>query len=261
MGIVFAARGDQLNARYAPGGATAETVGAGVHAVVNTGQAGINGTTSIDMSGASAAERPLVYPGGANIPDTAAFSVLMRLYFDDVTTSQGLLTLGFGGRVEQFGYFVYFHSGNQIRFECNDAAGNNFLNTGSTTFATISTWHDVVLTFTGDTTSNGSKIYLDGSLDDQDTSSVTMPALSGYKASVGAIKVGYGGNDTYDDSRFHLDELVIWDEVIDPTSITLTSGAGSLNGASRTAYVDVGEQDGTSSGGSGGPVLGRSWMR
>ena len=245
MAITFAARGDQLNARYAPEGATAETVGSGTHAVVNSNQAGINGSTSIDMSGASATERPLLYLGGDNLPAGRAFSILMRLYFDDVATSQGLLTLGFGGRIEQFGIFLYFHSTNQIRFECNDESGNNFLNTGTTSFATISTWHDVVITFTGDTTANGNKIYLDGVLDDQATSTVTMPAdMSAYRASTGPIKMGYGGNDTYDLSRYHLDELVIWDSVIDPTSVTLTSGLGSLNGASRTAYVDVAAQDG-----------------
>jgi hypothetical protein len=64
-----------------------------------------------------------------------------------------------------------------------------------------------------------------------------------------------GGNYTQLNTYMAVDEVVVWDEIIDFTAnVTLTSGAGLLNGASRTAYVDVEALDGAAATGGGGPI-------
>lgn len=254
MGIVFAVRGDQLNARYAPEGALASATGS-TPAVVNTAQAGINGSTSIDMSGASAAVRPLCYYGKDNVPKTGDISVLMRVYFDQIDINQGLFKLGFGGRAIIAGWSFYLTSANQLRVYWYDPDGTTDAHFGAASYATAGTWHDIFWTRSRTAGANQSKIYLDGVLDDQQLTIKSTPASTiTNNLSCFLYNIGYWA-DSADDSRFHLDEVVVWDEVItDPTSVALTSGTGSLNGNSRTAYVDVAAQDGPAASGGGGGV-------
>ena len=255
MAITFALRGDQLDARYAPAGAAASALG-GTPAVVNSTVAGINGSTSIDMNGGASAVRPLAYIGRSNLPANAPMSVLLRVYMTDVATSRGLFEFGLGGRQPAFGLIIYLHSSNQMRSIVIDESTTSSTNTSTTSLLTVNTWHDIVWTWDGTTDANSLKFYLDATLDSQTQPTVAWPDLSDYDALRNQILIG-SQNDALDESAMYVDEVVVWDEIIDPTS-----GGLNLNGASRSSYVTVSVQDGTPSGGGGaGLSLGTPGLR
>ena len=248
MAIVFAVRGTDLNARYAGGSPLAKPLGA-TKAVVNSAQTGIGGDNTIDMSGGASAIRPLCYQAPGNTPLTGNLSFLMRVYFDAVNINQGLFKLGMGGRITLFGWNIYLTTAAQFRCYYYDD-DNTFDAMFSATAAVSSgAWVDIVFSYAAAPIANGQKIYVDAALSSQQATSKTPKAtvadVSGLLYSIGYY------SDSAPNSRFHLSELVVWDELIDPTSVTLTSGSGSLNGASRTAYVDVAAFDGSAATGGG----------
>lgn len=251
MSIVFAARGNSLNARFAPGGAHGAVFGA-VPAVSSSAQSGIGGSNTWDFSGAASARRPLVFPGGLNLPLATPnhMTVLMRVYFDSVSTDENaLFKLGFGGRVPIFGHEMFLTNANQIRAYYYDTDDTNDAVFSSTSLFTLSTWHDLVWQYPATALTNGNKIYLDAVQDKQQNSVKTVKSYAeGAFGAAAKVMIGYN-SDANGETRCHIDEVVIWDTLINPASVGLTSGTGSLNGASRTAYVDVGVQDGTPSGG------------
>lgn len=250
MGIVFALRGDSLTARYAPGGGTPSTLGATANLpVVNSTQAGINGSTSISFNENGAQRRSLHYPTHGNLPLTGDLTVLMRLYVTDPAQNLGFFRLGLGGRTPIHGYNFYINTSNQFRFYQYSKDGSQDAIFSNLPFLTANTWHDIVVRYRGDLTALGSDIYLDGTLDKQQNPVNDMSDFSDNKNAVD-LCIGYV-SDSFDTSNYYVDEVVIWDEIINPASVALTSGTGSLNGASRTAYVDVSADTSSALGGGG----------
>ena len=107
---------------------------------------------------------------------------------------------------------------------------------------TAGTWYDVVFTWTGTNASNGASVYVDGTLLGQATATGD---LTSDWSNLFYTEFNLGtGNLAGTLNAGKVDEVVIWDEIIDPTSVELESGTGSLNGASRTSLVKAAAYDG-----------------
>ena len=256
MAITFALRGDSENARYSTDGNTPGKLGPSNRAAVTTDEAGINGSSSIDMVGAGSGVRQLLYNGRANTPANRTRSILMRVKFAS-TASLGLFNLGVMTRNPANYIGASTTAGSEIIVYTGNNSGAT--DSGTTTSAGLGTsaWHDIVVTWDGGANLD---VWVDGVRRLQDTGitrTLDSPFLEEDQLAVSHIMLG--GNFVNFNSHYSVDEFVVWDEVIDPTSVTLTSGSGSLNGSSRAAYVDVAASDGSSSaGGGGGPKLGGS---
>lgn len=237
MAITFAVRGSSFDAYYSagfndgiPSDAALITIGA---------NAGALSGSLYDMTSATA--KYVAWNGQANAGESRAFSALMRLkanYTNSPTGDRALF--GFGASRNGLGPFLEFwhSSGGNITVH-----GRNEANGGTFSVASFGSWqptsgtyYDLVFTWDGTTTSNAAKFYVDGTLLGQITAAAAL--ASSWKSSyfnpilVGAVHDVYVNN-------FYLDEFVIWNSVIDPTSVGLVSGTGSLNGASRTSLVSV----------------------
>ena len=263
MAIVFAVRGDSLDARYSNNG---KSPGAGgnavtVRSVVNTNVAGINGTTSIDMTGngAGANFRPLTYPGDTNTPAVAARSALIRfqplslavaLPLFHVGGERVIQTLGFAARVEVTG---------EIRVATSNEVGQTDNATSTGAGVAPGAFYDVGISWDGTVGATGLKITVNSTVR---LSTAALRALPTFDANirrcVNAIVLGVDMIATSRLTNIYVDEFVLWDEVVDFTSnLQLESGAGALSGALRTSYVAVDALDGAAaSGGASATKLG-----
>lgn len=244
MAIVFAVRGNSLSARYSRSGATPDqyiTPGQSAINVVTGSGTGIIGDAYINQSGRSNDEQGLLYPGQLNLPQTGPFSVLLRAQRKS-NINMCLFAFKSALDLNRNSFRVYRNTGGNIgAIASRENGGERLANTTFGTDMTLNTWEDYVITCTGLTGTNGFKFYKDASLTAQATLTYAFDAPL---SKVGVIPtIGYSADER---TSMWVNEFVIWDEVIDPTSVTLTSGSGSLNGVSRTAFVDVAAFDGQS---------------
>jgi len=256
MAVVFAVRGDSLDARFSSEGKSPGVTGS-IHAAVTTDEPGINGTNSIDMVGTGAAPRPLIYNGRTNTPSGLDRSILIRCKLASAA-SLGLINMGTMTR-NSFSYLgLEATAGGEVTARVGNAMGGT--DTGTTTGAALGTsaFKDILVTWDGTNGAGKLNVYVDATSRLSDTMSRFLPNPFTLEDQLAVGHIMFGSNHSFINAHMSVDEVVIWDEIIDPTSVTLTSGSGSLNGASRTAYVDVAEYDGmaASGGGGGGKSLG-----
>lgn len=236
MAIVFAVRGNSLNARYSTG----TNYGFGTTAAVTSGvDAGALSGSLIDLTAASS--KSLIYNGKGNAGESRAFSVLLRLKanYTGFANIRTLFQLGLG-RTGVGPFLEIWHAnatGNISIFGNNEANARTFniLTFGS--WSPVSgTYYDLFFTWDGTTTASAAKFYIDGAL----LGSVTAGnALSASWKSDYFNPIHLASTQDVTTGDYKLDEFVIWDSVEVPTNITLVSGAGgTLNGASRTSLVD-----------------------
>lgn len=260
MAITFAVRGDSLDARYSSAGKSPAILGVNDPAAVNTDHAGINGSTSIDLAGSVLSFRGLNYIGKQNTPSVRARSVLIRAKFQSLSGTVALW--GIGGLVRNPVNFLgaYISTGQVNVSVSNEAAATDGGVTVGASLTSVvadggsAAWHDIVVTWTGTTATNGMEIWIDGTRLLQDTMTRELPATFNTNQQLSCLNIAIGTEWVQQNTFMFVDEFVIWDEVIDPTSVGLTSGSGSLNGSSRSAYVDVANYDGLNSSGSTGGV-------
>jgi hypothetical protein len=241
MAIVFAVRGNSFDARYSSGGKTSFKFNP---SQVTTASGGLSGTV-YDLS--STQSKFVSWTGYKNTPNGRAISVLMRfapLYTGSPAANRSKWAITTGANsaslVMPFMECRHLTTGNLTMLGKNES-GATTMNSGAAWSPTSGTYYDVVFTWDGTTTANAVKIYVDGTLLSQATASAAM--ASGWtNTDWRDITIGATPNVTV--GIFNFDELVIWDTVIDPTSVALVSGTGSLNGASRTSLVDVASFDG-----------------
>ena len=270
MGITFALRGDSLTARYAPSGA--EPLGimpqSALAPAVVADATSINGSNSISFVEGGSTGRCLMYRGNLNIPATRTWSILVRAKLANVGNNALVMT-GYMGRA----YFgnMGFAINNATSVSYTITPETNAPDTNSNTVSTISasTWYDFVMTFdnTQSPLTRDAEFFINASSQFTDAMARDLPDTS--TADTRKYNVPYiffSDNSATADINLdgYIDEVVIWDEIIDPTSVTLTSGSGSLNGSSRTAYVDVsafdGGFDGAGSGGGGSTNIGPAFF-
>lgn len=243
MGIVFAVRGNSLTARYSTGSPN----GFGTTSAVTSGvDAGALSGSLIDLTANSG--KCLVYSGSKNCGENRGFSILMRIKANYTGAPSALrvffqVGLGRGGLGPYLEFWHANSTGAVTGFGNNEANTRTFNSAsfGNWTGITSGTYYDLFFQWDGTTTANAAKFFIDG------TSLGTVTAAAALNASwkseyFNPITIG-SGNDV-GTSNFKLDEFVIWDDsTINPTSVTLVSGTGSLNGASRTSLVNVSALD------------------
>lgn len=247
MAVVFALRSDNssFNARYSTGGKTPGMVlqSSALAAPVYETDATAIGGNRINMDNGASVARSLVY-NAATLKTARAISVLMRVKL----IANG--TFGLFALDSAFNWasnrIVFNQTASDWRASVANANGQFGLNNVNliTETPTLSAWLDLFWSWDGNTTTNGFKFYNGATLKSSQTSSQAQASPWDPKI---ANSLMIGGVPGANNCRMYVNEVVVWDEVIDPTSVALTSGTGSLNGASRAAFVDVASFDGTSS--------------
>jgi hypothetical protein len=202
---------------------------------------GTIGGSILNLDQSSFGQRALIYPGQGNLPTGQQMSILIRCAFGDTTNALQMFYAGGMGS----------HWANQARASgagtivatvAQKDTGASLLNQTYTYAYTTATYYDIVYLIDGSLTTSAVKTYRDGSLVVTSNTSATRSSLS---SSIGTmIGLGIQNSSAQNQTRIKIEEFVIWDSIIDPTSVTLTSGSGSLNGASRSAYVDVVQSNG-----------------
>lgn len=234
MGITFALRGDSLDARYSNAGKTPGSTG-NTPAEITADQAGINGSTSIDLAGSFLTQRPLIYVGRSNLPAGKPRSVRMRVKLASKGANQGLFHLGLMTRNSFNSFYAYATTGGEIT--CGVA--NNLAQTdeGTTSGASLTdiatdggsaTWHKICCTWTGDTTANGLEVWVDGTRVLQDTMTRALPTLTTSEINA-AANIIIGSTGAVVNTHFYLDEFIIDDTVVDGSAYTGDSAYISVN--------------------------------
>lgn len=243
MAIVFAARGDSLNARYSGGGKAGITPNGGWTVTSDAGA--LSGSLFVAASNNSA--KPILWPGRNNTPNGREISMLLR-YKPGYTGSPSATrpaSVFLSGSAGRSGRLDLSHNtaGNLVCTAVNEGGtlAMNAVSFGAWS-PTSTVYYDVVFTWDGTTTANSAKVYVDASLISSQTPGAAFSSSwlttwwSEISLSAGQPNVNFNAAS--------VDEIVIWDTVITPSSVALVSGTGSLNGASRTSLVDVSSFDG-----------------
>lgn len=209
-----------------------------------TSEVGAIGSSLIDLvvPNPASKRKNISFLGQDNWSSNAEFSVLLRIfpnYDGSPSTNYGLFSAQAGSNVD--GYVeaevrtdgtIYISSGN------DDGSAVPFVGTTDDWSATSSKAFDLVITCDGDDYT----VYVDAATLGVLAANLGMTTRDQYR--VNHIQIG--GSEIRRGALFSLEEFVIWDEVIDPSSVTLSSGSGALNGASRTSWVSVENRDGGS---------------
>lgn len=240
MAIVFAVRADNANfaARYSSNSTAVQTVmGTITHDVDATAINGYN----YNLAQSGSAGRCLAWPFRGCLT-TKEISVLLRAKISS-TALQGFWQIGqaCGHNVNNMMLYttsnlwalLAYSSTWNIGVKASTFSGGGNLVTGA--------WCDIVITWDGTNAANALKLWIDG----VNVTSETM--TNQWVAPTFHDTVSVGGVTTSTPfAHFVFEEFVIWNEVIDPTAVTLDSGSGSLNGPSRTSLVTVSALNGGS---------------
>lgn len=248
MAIIWALRSDNsdFNARY-----SAASLAPSIHysSVANAAptydvDATAIGGNSFNLDRATTTSRNLSYQAKGVFSNTA-FSILMRAKLS-VAGTLGLIEISPSATFQDNWFAAYTVTNDwRIRlFNETPAAAANGANI-YVAAPTLNTWLDLLWTWDGTTTANAVKLWIDGT----NVGSLTAAVAQGAKDSSRTEYITLGGISNLITARLRVNEVVIWDSVIDPSAVTLTSGSGALNGASRTAFVDVTTLDGSASAG------------
>ena len=177
-----------------------------------------------------------------------AFSMLIRyspLFDTTPSADTAFAAIGIGVAENNGGLVFYRRVSNQLVARCYRDTGTLIINAGPILSSSVGNFYDFI--FTG---------YINDAAGTYKQIVDTVTEISGNMFSFLAnsnedsIKmIGLGLNSNRK-CEYAFNELVIWDEIIDPTNVTLvhadtgvTSTAQSLNGNSRTGWVDVAAYD------------------
>ncbi len=240
MGLIFQVRGTGTQAYYSRGPGAAATYGT---VTVDAGAGtGIIGNSVINLDQGSFGQRSLIYDGHGNMPTGQKCSIHVRCTPGDTTNLLNLF--GVSGYAGNWNNQSRFSGAGALSaaFGQTPAGGSLLSQTGTYAYAT-GTYVDYVYLIDGSLTTGAVLFYVNASLTTTSAFSATRAALA---SSIGAtIALGSQSAAAQNQTRIKLNEFNIWDTIIDPTSVALTSGTGSLNGASRTAFVDAVQSNGS----------------
>lgn len=240
MAVVFSYRSDDssFNARYSSGGKSGQVVATVTNAVDATA---IGGRSVVFQTPASF--QLLHWNAASNTPNSRSISVVMRYspnYNGAPAGRRALWAISTGAGTTQPGILQMYHevtTGALTIHATNEAGASsiNFASFGNWTTGVSGDWYDFVFTWDGTTTANAVKFYIDAASFGTVTagSALTSSWNNKYRRSI-----LIGGGPTATASSGKLNELWIDDSILDPTSnVSLESGAGLLNGASRTSFM------------------------
>lgn len=243
--VVWAARSDNsnFNARYSPSGISPGIClqSSALAAPLYEADAAAIGGFRWNMDRGASLSRVLSYPG-RGIFNTQAISMLMRVQIP-VAGLYGIFELNSASSFSANRFTLYWATNDWRLFVCqeNGLAGlSNF--TILTSAPTTGAYIDIVVTWDGTTASNAFKLWVNG------VNVASTTCGQAWQASKNANLTDFiaiGGISGVTTVRQYFNECVIWNYVINPTSVALVSGTGSLNGASRNSFVDVAAYDGT----------------
>lgn len=243
MAIVFSYRSGDANsfdARYAGGRKAGLTFGTGVSNAVDAGAIGGRSVQYTSPANWQAVE----WSAEANTPNNRSISVVMRYapnYNGAPAGRRALWGIQASGGTSAPNLLQLYHdltTGALVIHSINELGTTaiNFSSFGNWTTNVSGTWYDIVFTWDGTTSANAVKLYIDGvAFGSTLTASAALTAswTNMYRK---VISVGVTATGTASSGK--LNELVILDSVIDPTAnVNLESGAGLLNGASRTSLM------------------------
>jgi hypothetical protein len=254
MSIIHAVRSDNssFNARYSWGGKTPGQIlqASAVGPALYESDAGAIGGNRINMDRSAAIARNMYWNSMLIQPQSTsrAISVLARVKLGANGVALGIWTRD--GNLMNWGanrLTLWVNASNQ--WQCFAANENGQTAINSVTFGTqnvgTTNYVDVLFTWDGTTTANAVKLYIDGVLLGSATATAALNSTFDWRV---CGMLGMGGNSSANNCRMHWNEFVVLDTAIaDPTAVALTSGTGSLNGVSRTAFMDVASFDGLSS--------------
>lgn len=234
MAIVFAIRGDSLNARYSSGGKAPILLSTGSESDPSSGAdagTGVLGATILDFVSGGTGLKLATYPGKNNFPASGGLSFVAR-----VKPSYS------GSPASISGVFAFYHFRNSFFFFlehatdgtliCRLAAinGSTAWNFATTAWSPVSgTVYDIAFTWDGSTTSNKVRVWIDGVVVGQATAGVNFATAI---ETPQAMIIGASHNDSVCLSK--LNEFVIWDSEINPAA-----GGLGLIGSTRAAFVTV----------------------
>ncbi len=248
MSVVFAVRGDATAARYSKDGKTPGVVGT----VTTEADAGAIGGNRLNLYQGAIGTRGLHYIGRKNMPTGRAISVLMRVAFPATgspATNTGLWSYGgdqgIGAALGQYGFArLSFLTTGALTLSAVDEANTTAISNVTVKSGfnpTSGQYYDLVWVWDGTTTANKFLFYVDGTASTTSNATASMPSTRTLELCQ-SIKLGPSNVGT---TGIYINEFVIFDTAIDPTSVTLESGSGSLNGSSRTSFVAASVFDGS----------------
>lgn len=244
MGIVFAWRSsDGFVARYSAGGATAFSIGG----IVTAADAGAIGGSCLSAA-ASNAIKGFYWPGRYNTPDNRTMSILVRVapgYGGTPASVQQIFSMGSGGSRGPAVDIVHATNGNMNIFVRNETAASAL---NSTAFgshsATSASYTDYFFNYSGQTGASAAISYVNANV--FGVCNATQPLSASWNATIlNEIMVGLSGVVNSGLNGAKLNEIIIWNQSIDVTAVRLADGStASLNGPTRTQFVDVAAFDG-----------------
>lgn len=251
MAITFAVRGDSLNARYSSSGKTP-----GKHRrnssdpalIAVTTEVGCIGSSLIDLSEASissSATRALSWIGRNNWVATKDWSLNIRCAPQWTGVSPGAIRGLFNLKTSGgFNGYVEAAIKTDGKFEVgmsNDVTSAVPYVTGTYAYSPISNRiNDITLAFDG----SNCELWIDAVL--RDTLVMGAPLYSAARDPLKIDSLFFGTSATRGiASNLKVEEILIWNEKIVPTSVALVSGLGSLSGATRNSFVDVASFEGS----------------
>lgn len=237
--LAFALRGDSLNARYAPGGATPQNNGGLVVQVPASGT-GIIGTGYLDFYKGTPGYYGLGFKGPGNIPTSNKISMLARVAFKASPAFQQLI---FAGDISQLGSAQFQFNSNALQAYLSSYTNLTYANDNESFTPTPDRFYDLFLTADMSGTTTHVTIYADGVLLGFATVGASpRPWPNPRTVNSFSLLIGMAGPYT---QSMYVNEICIWDGIQDPTSVLLNSGTGSLNGQSRNSYVSAAAVDGS----------------
>lgn len=233
MAIVFAVRGTSTTAFFSGGFPTPTTYGsANVSASV---AAGVIGGSTLDLDQGAFGQHSLSYNGYQNISLTQQWSILIRCAVGSTSDANQFFAIGAYG---QLGTLQWRNGGvGLLPLTSTDYAGSTLVTLNITQAATIGAYYDYFCTFDGSLAAANQITYLNSTATGTASTGATRTAYStgfGTGIILGAQNAA-GQNST----RLFVNEFVIWNTIVNPTSVVLTNTTAALNGTARTAFVQV----------------------
>jgi hypothetical protein len=229
-----------LNARHS----NFDKYGASIGTVSVDADAAFIGGFKLNLYQGSVGTRYLGFIGKQNLPSSRVWSIHVGFsvpFSGSPAANTGLFLAGSHVTTAPPCHIsLYIATDGTIRMYMVNETGALMINNVAVcpAFAFVAnTRYDLVVTVTGDTTASGVKTYFDAVLKTSNTAAQAWGAGAAYdNKRFDSIILGAANN--LKTTQVYVQDVNIWNEIIDPTAVTLTTGSGSLNGNSRTAFVD-----------------------
>jgi len=246
--ITLAVRGNSTNARYAGDSSYGTKMNSAY--ITTVADAGYLSGSYIDLTDTTKV-KALIFNGMYNTPNSRSHSILLRFApnYSGAPAARRMLWSFSVGLGASSAYLELFHevtSGHLLLIGKNEAGSVTAatINLGAWTTNVSGTIYDFLFVWDGTTTANAMKLYIDNVLLGSGGTASNALIASWDNKSWKAVSLGCGTNGTV--CAMKVDEFVVWDGAVNPASVALVSGTGSLNGSSRTSLVDCSLFEGSS---------------